>query len=134
MSGAMALSHALMWMIHAGGHLSGGHYTPAVTLAALIRRRIGVRAAVAYWLSQIGAGLIAALLVRTVIDPTQPVPATLTLNGPTLLAAFVVELLFTFALCYVVLNVATSKDHPTNSFYGFGIRVKGPTRARRARR
>jgi aquaporin Z len=37
------------------------------------------------------------------------------------LAAFVVELLFTFALCYVVLNVATSKDHPTNSFYGLAI-------------
>jgi aquaporin Z len=37
------------------------------------------------------------------------------------LAAFVVELLFTFALCYKVLNVATSKDHPTNSFYGLAI-------------
>ncbi|MCW2624726.1 aquaporin, partial [Mycobacterium sp.] len=37
------------------------------------------------------------------------------------LAAFVVELLFTFALCYVVLNVATSKHHPNNSFYGLAI-------------
>ena len=55
-------------------------------------------------------------------DPTQTAAtATLTLTGPTLLAAFVVELLFTFALCYVVLNVATSKDHPTNSFYGLAI-------------
>jgi aquaporin Z len=36
-------------------------------------------------------------------------------------AAFVVELLFTFALCYVVLNVATSKSHPDNSFYGLAI-------------
>jgi aquaporin Z len=104
------------------GHLSGGHYNPAVTLAALIRPWIGPRDALAYWLSQIGAGLFATPLVRTVIDPTQPAAAaTLTLNGPTLLAAFVVELLFTFALCYVVLNVATSKDHPTNSFYGLAI-------------
>ena len=111
-----------MVMVYAGGHLSGGHYNPAVTLAALIRHRIGLRDAVAYWVSQIGAGLIAALLVRTVIDPTQTAAtATLTLNGSTLLAAFVVELLFTFALCYVVLNVATSKDHPTNSFYGLAI-------------
>jgi aquaporin Z len=118
----LAIGAALMVMIYAGGHLSGGHYNPAVTLAALIRHRIGVRDAVAYWLSQIGAGLIAALLVRTVIDPTQTAAtATMTLNGPTLLAAFVVELLFTFALCYVVLNVATSKDHPTNSFYGLAI-------------
>src|ERR1700680_2253759 len=118
----LAIGAALMVMIYAGGHLSGGHYNPAVTLAALVRRRIGLRDALAYWLSQIGAGLIAALLVRTVIDPTQTAAtATMTLNGPTLLAAFVVELLFTFALCYVVLNVATSKDHPDNSFYGLAI-------------
>ena len=38
-----------------------------------------------------------------------------------MLGAFVGELLFTFALCYVVLNVATSKDHPDNSFYGLAI-------------
>src|SRR5882757_219261 len=113
----LAIGAALMVMVYAGGHLSGGHYNPAVTLAALIRHRIGVLDAVAYWVSQIGAGLIAALLVRTVIDPTQSTAtATTTLNGPTLLAAFVVELLFTFALAYVVLNVATSKDHPDNSF------------------
>ena len=118
----LAIGTVLMVMIYAGGHLSGGHYNPAVTLAALIRHRIGVRDAVAYWLSQIGAGLIAALVVRTVIYPTQTArPATMTLNGPTLLAAFVVELLFTFALCYVVLNVATSRDNPTNAFYGLAI-------------
>jgi aquaporin Z len=118
----LAIGAALMVMVYAGGHLSGGHYNPAVTLAALIRHRIGMRDALGYWLSQIGAGLIAALLVRTVIDPTQTAAtATLTLGGSTLLAAFVVELLFTFALCYVVLNVATSKDHPTNSFYGLAI-------------
>ena len=118
----LAIGAALMVMVYAGGHLSGGHYNPAVTLAALVRRRIGLRDAVAYWLSQIGAGLIAALLVRTVIDPTQTTAtATTTLGGSTLLAAFVVELLFTFALAYVVLNVATSKDHPDNSFYGLAI-------------
>jgi aquaporin Z len=118
----LAIGAVLMVMIYAGGHLSGGHYNPAVTLAALVRRRIGLRDAVAYWLSQIGAGLIAALLVRTVIDPTQTTATTTTtLAGSTLLAAFVVELLFTFALAYVVLNVATSKDHPDNSFYGLAI-------------
>src|SRR6202022_2691007 len=118
----LGIGAVLMVMVYAGGHLSGGHYNPAVTLAALVRRRIGLRDAVAYWLSQIGAGLIAALLVRTVIDPTQTTAtATTTLGGSTLLAAFVVELLFTFALAYVVLNVATSKDHPDNSFYGLAI-------------
>ncbi|WP_082977374.1 MIP/aquaporin family protein [Mycobacterium sp. 852002-50816_SCH5313054-b] len=118
----MAIGAALMVMIYAGGHLSGGHYNPAVTLAVLARRRIGLRDAVAYWMVQFGAGVLAAVVVRTVIDPAQfAAIATVTLSGRTLLAAFVVELLFTFALCYVVLNVATSKDHPDNSFYGLAI-------------
>ena len=118
----LAIGAALMVMIYAGGHLSGGHYNPAVTLAALVRRRIGLRDAMAYWGVQIGAGLLAALVVRNIIDPAElATTTTMTLSGRTLLAAFVVELLFTFALCYVVLNVATSKDHPKNSFYGLAI-------------
>ena len=118
----LAIGTTLMVMVYAGGHISGGHYNPAVTLAALVRRRIGLRDAIAYWVVQLAAGVLAAVVVRTVIDPTKTAAtATLTLSGRTLLAAFVVELLFTFALCYVVLNVATSKDHPDNSFYGLAI-------------
>jgi aquaporin Z len=118
----LAIGAVLMVMVYAGGHLSGGHYNPAVTLAALVRRRITLRDAAGYWLAQFGAGLLAAVLVRTVIDPAQAAKtATLTLTGTSVLAAFVVEVLFTFALCYVVLNVATSKDHPDNSFYGLAI-------------
>jgi aquaporin Z len=118
----LGIGAVLMVMIYAGGHLSGGHYNPAVTLAVLVRRRITVRDAVAYWIVQLGAGLLAALVVRGIVDPTRVAKAaTLTLTGHTLVAAFVVELLFTFALCYVVLNVATSKSHPDNSFYGLAI-------------
>src|SRR6202171_2492658 len=119
---ALAIGAVLMVMIYAGGHLSGGHYNPAVTLAVLVRRRIGLRDAVAYWVVQLGARLLAAVVVRTIVDPTRvATTAAMTLTGRTLLAAFVVELLFPFALCYVVLNVATSKDHPDNSFYGLAI-------------
>src|SRR6202171_806997 len=118
----LGIGAVLMVMIYAGGHLSGGHYNPAVTSAVLVRRRIGLRDAAAYWVVQLGAGLLAAVVVRTIVDPTRmAAAATMTLSGRTLLAAFVVELLFTFALCYVVLNVATSKDHPDNSFYGLAI-------------
>jgi aquaporin Z len=118
----LGIGAVLMVMIYAGGHLSGGHYNPAVTLAVLVRRRIGLRDAVGYWVVQFGAGLLAAVIVRAVVDPTRmATAAAMTLTGRTLLAAFVVELLFTFALCYVVLNVATSKDHPDNSFYGLAI-------------
>ena len=115
----LAIGAALMVMIYAGGHISGGHYNPAVTLGALVRGRIGAGDAVAYWVAQLVGGVLAGLLVRWVIFPTHDVAKAL--SGHTLGAAFVVELLFTFALVYVVLNVATSKDHPVNSFYGLAI-------------
>jgi aquaporin Z len=115
----LAIGTALMVMIYAGGHISGGHYNPAVTLAALVRGRIGLPDAIGYWIAQLAGGLLAMALARWVIHPAQV--HTLTLSGHALSAAFIAELLFTFALCYVVLNVATSKDHPTNSFYGLAI-------------
>jgi aquaporin Z len=118
----LGIGAVLMVMVYAGGHLSGGHYNPAVTLAVLVRRRIGLRDAAAYWLVQIGAGLLAAVVVREIIDPALGAhSAMMMLSGRGLGAAFVAELLFTFALCYVVLNVATSKSHPDNSFYGLAI-------------
>jgi aquaporin Z len=118
----LAVGAVLMVMIYAGGHISGGHYNPAVTLAVLVRRRIWVGDAVAYWIVQFGAGLLAAAVVRAIVDPARMTTiVTMTLRGQTLVAAFVVEALFTFALCYVALNVSTSKDHPNNSYYGLAI-------------
>jgi aquaporin Z len=114
----LAIGAALMVMIYAGGHISGGHYNPAVTLAALVRGRIELADAIGYWIAQLVAGVLAALVVRAVV-PSGHIPA-MSLSGR-LGAAFVVELLFTFALAYVVLNVATSRDHPDNSFYGLAI-------------
>jgi aquaporin Z len=84
-----------------------------------VRGRIRPRDAVGYWIAQLVAGLIAALAVGGVLHSAHIRAATLT--GHALVAALVVEVLFTFALCYVVLNVATSKDHPGNSFYGLAI-------------
>ena len=115
----LAIGATLMVMIYAGGHISGGHFNPAVTLGALVRGRIGVRDAVAYWVVQVVGGILGGLLARWVIFPTHDVAKTL--SGHTQGAAFVVELLFTFALVYVVLNVATSKDNAVNSFYGLAI-------------
>ncbi|MCW2538297.1 MAG: permease, glycerol uptake facilitator, partial [Frankiales bacterium] len=85
----LGIGAVLMVMIYAGGHLSGGHYNPAVTMAVLIRRRIGLRDAVGYWVVQFGAGLLAAVVVRTVVDPARiATAAAMTLTGRTLLAAF----------------------------------------------
>jgi aquaporin Z len=115
----LAAGAVLMVMVYAGGHISGGHYNPAVTMAALWRRRIGLADAVAYWIVQFAAGVIAAVVARAVVNPPQV--TSLAPSGHALAATAVVELLFTFALCYVVLNVATSKDQVGNSFFGLAI-------------
>jgi aquaporin Z len=115
----LAAGAILMVMVYAGGHISGGHYNPAVTMAALVRGRIGIRDAVAYWIVQCAAGVVAAVVARAVVNPAAV--KTLTPSGHALAAVSVVELLITFALCYVVLNVATSKDQTGNSFFGLAI-------------
>jgi aquaporin Z len=115
----LAIGAVLMVMVYAGGHISGGHYNPAVTMAALVRGRISLVHATWYWITQLVAGLLGALVVAATVT-TSHTPG-LSLSGHGLASAFVVELLFTFALAYVVLNVATSKDHPNNSFYGLAI-------------
>jgi aquaporin Z len=115
----LAIGAILMVMVYAGGHISGGHYNPAVTIAVLVRRRIKLADAVAYWVAQIVAGLLAAVLVRWVVNPRSV--AAVRLSGRALTAAVIVEVLFTFALGYVMLNVATSRSNPNNSFYGLAI-------------
>ena len=114
----VAIGAVLAAMIFAGGHISGAHYNPAVTLAVFLRGRIDMREAGVYAGSQLVAGLLASLIARWALNAE---PIALKAEGRDLFAAFVVELLFTFALAYTVLNVATSKDHPNNSFYGLAI-------------
>jgi aquaporin Z len=114
----LAVGVALMVMVYAGGHISGGHFNPAVTAAALVRGRIGTRDAVGYWVAQLVAGVLAALVARAVVNPAH---MTTRMPSGRTGAALLAELLFTFALCYVVLNVATSRDQQVNSFYGLAI-------------
>jgi aquaporin Z len=106
-----------MVMVFAGGHVSGGHYNPAVTLAVWIRGRCDTRDVVPYWLAQIAAALAAAWLVGRIKMPGAAQPLMFAGWKP----AFVAEFLFTFALCWVVLNVATSKGTMGNHFYGVAI-------------
>jgi aquaporin Z len=115
----LAIGSALMVMVYAGGHISGGHYNPAVTLAVLVRGKIEPIDAIGYWTAQIVAGLLAALTAKFVINPAPP--TALSPTGREIGTAFLAEALFTFALAYVVLNVATSRDHLGNSFYGLAI-------------
>src|ERR1700756_3351215 len=63
----LAIGVALMVMVYAGGHISGGHYNPAVTVAVLVRGRIDPREAVGYWIAQLAAGLVGAVAVRATV-------------------------------------------------------------------
>lgn len=114
----LAIGSMLMVMIFAGGHISGGHFNPAVTLAAFLRGRCERRDVLPYWIAQFVAAAVAALLVNVVLAGRVE-PGAIPLHPR--LASFVVEFLFTFALCWVVLNVATSKGTMGNSFYGLAI-------------
>ena len=115
----LAIGATLMVMVYAGGHISGGHYNPAITLAVLTRGRITLAEAVPYWIAQLVGGMLAAIVAKLVVNPDKV--TALSPSGRTLWAAMLAEALFTFALAYVVLNVATSKDHPDNGFYGLAI-------------
>lgn len=112
----IAIGSALMVMIYAGGHISGGHYNPAVTLAVWMRGRCSGKDVPGYMIAQIIGGVIAALVVLY-LKSGSSIEASVLLPIPALVAEF----LFTFALCYVVLNVATTKNTQGNSYYGLAI-------------
>jgi aquaporin Z len=112
----LAIGSALMIMVYAGGHVSGGHYNPAVTLAVWLRGRCPSCDVPGYWISQtLGAFAAASLTLYLKGHPTVT-PAEVKI-GP----AFIAELVGTFALAYVVLNVATAKATAGNSNYGLAI-------------
>lgn len=112
----LAIASTLMVMIYAGGHISGAHYNPAVTLAVWMRGRCSSEDVPFYMLAQIigavGAGG-AVLFLKS--------GSEITAASPDILPALLAELLFTFALAYVILNVATAKKNDGNFFYGLAI-------------
>ncbi len=119
---AVAIGSSLMVMVYAGGHFSGGHYNPAVTLGVVLRGKATWGEAIRYWGAQFAAAVVAALVVLFV-KGSAGAPAAASAAGPgySIAAKLLVEFLFTFALVYVVLNVATAKGTANNSFYGLAI-------------
>src|SRR6266480_1421239 len=113
----LAIGAALMVMVYAGGHISGGHYNPAVTVGFLIRGKLQAADAVPYWIAQFAGAAVAALLVSKFLRAGVAV----TPIAPHVGAALLAEFLFTFALVYVVLNSATAEGTSGNSFYGLAI-------------
>ncbi len=112
----LAIGASLMVMIFAGGHLSGAHFNPAVTLAVFIRGKCDAKDVIPYWIAQVAAGIVAAFVAMFLTGKSGT--AAMLPNVP---AIFLAEFLFTFALAYVVVNVATAKGTAGNSFYGLAI-------------
>ena len=115
----LAIGASLMVMVYMGGHVSGGHYNPAVSFAVLLRGKMAsIGEFVGYVVSQCAGALVAGLVVYAILGRTfAPAPApTASITG-----AFLVELLYTFALALVVLNSAASAKTHGNSFYGIAI-------------
>src|SRR6201993_316199 len=114
--GPLAIGATLMVMIFAGGHISGAHYNPAVTVGVWIRGACNGFQAVCYIIAQILAALAASIAVPMLFGHTISPGAT----GSTV-QVILAEFLGTFALVYTVLNVATAPATSGNSFYGLAI-------------
>jgi aquaporin Z len=112
----LAIGCALMVLVYAGGHISGAHYNPAVTLAVWMRGKCDTKDVVPYMVAQIAAAIVAASIVNFF-----KASAVVTASSPDVVKALLNEFLFTFALSYVVLNVATSSKNAGNSYYGLAI-------------
>jgi len=110
----------LIAMVFAGGHISGAHYNPAVTIAVFLRGKCSASDVPTYIFSQLLAASIASLLVNSFLINKMGTGLDLSTNA---IQAIFAEALGTFALCWVVLNVASSKDTEGNSFYGLAIGI-----------
>jgi len=114
----LAIGCSLMVMVYMGGHISGGHYNPAVSLAVLLRGKMPGKDFIPYVVAQVLGAIVAAYLSSVIFGRTIPIAPS---ANASVVAALLVEILFTFALALVVLNVATHPDVKGNSFYGLAI-------------
>ena len=118
--GAVGASMALMIMVYAGGHISGAHYNPAVSTAMYIRGKLSLSELPGYYIAQMLGGTVAALLIFYVFErqgrfePCDGFPSGI-------LKTALAEIIGTFALAYVILNVATAKGTAGNSYFGLAI-------------
>eukprot|EP00929_Paragymnodinium_shiwhaense_P004077 TRINITY_DN1047_c1_g2_i1.p1 TRINITY_DN1047_c1_g2~~TRINITY_DN1047_c1_g2_i1.p1 ORF type:complete len:451 (+),score=116.20 TRINITY_DN1047_c1_g2_i1:64-1416(+) len=122
---AVSIASVLMVMIYALGGVSGANFNPAVSVTLGITKTMGGPGF--YWdtvglyiAAQLGAGVLAGLAYSTLFGKAfnlEPAP------GFTMFQAGVCELLYTFMLCFVVLNVAVAKKNGTEKGQYFGLSI-----------
>ena len=111
-----AIGGVVVAAIYAGAHLSGAHYNPAVSIAAFVRGQLPGADLPAYIGAQLAGTSLASLLATWVFRVGAMHPQAW--SGRTLATVIVVELLFTFFLAFVALNVASSDN---KAFYGLAV-------------
>ena len=116
--GPLAIGSMLMVMVYMGGHISGAHYNPAVSIAMIFRGLLSIKEAINYILSQLAGAFLAALIVNWLAGAAMQVAPS---NAASVMQILAVEAIFTFALVLVILNVATNPKTEGNSYYGLAI-------------
>ena len=113
----IAVGFGLMVLVYTGAHISGAHYNPAVTLALFLQKEISVLDSFKYVISQVVGSTLAALSIYLMNTNMQVQPVL----GDSVYPIFFSEIIFTFLLVFVILNVATHPNLKGNSFYGLAI-------------
>jgi MIP family channel proteins len=125
----IAAAHGLAMGISvtAMGHISGGHFNPAITLGFWVTRRLSTLHSIAYWIAQLLGGSAAAYLIKLLIPDTTWTAKALGSITPDLggdftrLHAIGLEAVMTFFLVLVVFATAVDARGAFNKIAGFAI-------------
>ncbi len=112
----VAIGLGLAVLVYMGAHISGAHYNPVVSLAMLINNQIELKEFSFYLGSQLLGSVVATYFIMLLGNDFNVVSNTNDISS-----FFVAEILFTFLLVFVILNVALNKNLKGNQFYGLAI-------------
>mgnify|MGYP001379547465 FL=1 len=112
----VAIGLGLAVLVYMGAHISGAHYNPVVSLAMLINNQIELKEFSFYLASQLLGSVVATYFIMLLGNDFNVVSNTNDISS-----FFVAEILFTFLLVFVILNVALNKNLKGNQFYGLAI-------------
>ena len=118
---ALANGLAIGLMVSNFGHISGGHFNPAITLGFVATRRIKLQIAVAYWIVQFGGAVVAALLLRWIFHKPLILNAVPHVTHIGAGKGLVVEAILTFFLVIAVFANAVDPGGAFKSIAGLGI-------------
>lgn len=116
----LIIGGALMAVVYMGGHRSGAHYNPAVSLALFVQKKIELKDLINFIAAQVVAAVLAFGLGYAITGKAVEIAPGAAHSA---IVALVVEFIFTLMLVLVVMNAAASRRTEGNSFYGFAIGI-----------